>query len=65
MMTSTITLPLWLALCLACCRVGSARPAAHAIRALVHPQPCHQGLDEVGQRLKIHIRPFQQVRRQR
>ncbi len=64
-MTSIVSVPLWLALA-----VGGLAAWALLDRLLVPSarwfirSRANKVLDEVGQRLKIHIRPFQQVSRQ-
>ncbi len=64
-MTSTITLPLWLALVLGLLAGWAVldRLLMPSARWFIRSRAT-KVLDEVGQRLKIHIRPFQQVRRQ-
>ena len=64
-MSTSITVPLWLAL------VVGALAAWALLDRLLMPSArwfirsrANRVLDEVGRRLKIHIRPFQQVRRQ-
>ena len=64
-MSSSITLPLWLALVIGLLAVWALldRLLMPSVRWLVRNR-ANRVLDEVGRRLKISIRPFQQVKRQ-
>ena len=64
-MSSTITVPLWLALLVAALAVWALleRLLMPSARWFIRSR-ANKVLDEVSQRLPIHIRPFQQVRRQ-
>ena len=64
-MSSSITLPLWLALVIGLLAAWALldRLLMPSVRWLVRNR-ANRVLDEVGRRLKISIRPFQQVKRQ-
>ena len=64
-MSSTVTVPLWLALVVALLAVWALldRLLMPSARWFIRSR-ANKVLDEVSQRLPIHIRPFQQVRRQ-
>ena len=64
-MTTSITVPLWLALAIAVLALWALldRFLMPSARWFIRSR-ANKVLDEVGARLKIHIRPFQQVRRQ-
>ncbi|HSB21679.1 MAG TPA: 1-acyl-sn-glycerol-3-phosphate acyltransferase [Burkholderiaceae bacterium] len=64
-MSSSITVPLWLALVVALLAVWALldRLLMPSARWFIRSR-ANKVLDEVSQRLPIHIRPFQQVRRQ-
>jgi len=63
-MTSSITVPLWLALAVGLLAAWALldRLLLPSARWFIRSR-ANKVLDEVGQRLKIHIRPFQQVSR--
>ena len=64
-MSSPITVPLWLALVVALLAVWALldRLLMPSARWFIRSR-ANKVLEEVSQRLPIHIRPFQQVRRQ-
>lgn len=64
-MSTSITLPLWLALVIAALAILALldRLLMPSARWFIRSR-ANKVLDEVSQRLPIHIRPFQQVRRQ-
>ena len=64
-MSATITVPLWLAVAIGLLAVWALvdRLLMPSARWFIRSR-ANKVLDEVGARLKIHVRPFQQVRRQ-